>query len=133
MKKTVIDILKDKLITEEKNKSLINIRQYCIDWYDLSSIVNNWPEVKEDYDESDKVEDYVKSSDSTGYYEQLDLENYGVISLTKDELVFCGGGDWQIPLTMKIVSDGENLYINNIEIGYSEGMDEDKVIEILTK
>jgi hypothetical protein len=46
--------------------------------------------------------------------ENMDLENFEIISLTNDKIVAIGGGDWQTPVEFEIHLDNNEIKINKI-------------------
>jgi len=89
------EVLKNTIIDGED----INI-------YDLDVV--NWP----------------TTPNEDGGDEKLDLENWGILSITDTKMVMCAGGDWQIPVTFDIeLINGKltasNYKMDNFEIGLS--------------
>lgn len=113
MKRSVIEIIKAANIVENDE----------IEIYKLKNIVVNWPtvEIRESFDDEEFEE------------EEVDLENWEIISISDDKLTMCAGGDWQEPTTFSLVPYDENyLMVTNVHEGYEDGMHYDDVLKILT-
>jgi hypothetical protein len=112
MKRTVIQILKQAGFVEKDE----------IEIYRLKDVVMNWPTIEVTDLDVDKFED-----------EELDLENWEIISISEDKMVVCCGGDWQNSYTFTLVPyDEDSLMATNIHEGYEEGMHYDDILKILT-
>lgn len=85
-------VLLIKYMYEPKSRFPFNL-------WTLHKNVKNWPEItySERYDRDGELEETT---------ETLDLENYEIMSLTKDKLVFYANGDWQPEhvVTVKLVN-----------------------------
>lgn len=91
-----------------------------------SSIFNKIPNLKKMEDESEliyAVKDLVKNwpeaswnnGDGFSDFEELDLENCEVKSITPDSIVIWAGGDWQYPLCVTIKTDeNRDFYVTDI-------------------
>jgi hypothetical protein len=113
MEKSVIEILKRTNIVENDEIEIQN----------LKNIVVNWPtvEIRDSFDDEEIEE------------EEVDLENWEIISISDEKLTMCAGGDWQEPTIFSLVPYDENyLMATNIRDGYEDGMHYDDVLKILT-
>ncbi len=113
MKKSVIQIINAANIVENDE----------IEIYNLKNIVVNWPtvEIRDSFDDEEFEE------------EDLDLENWEIISISEDKMIICAGGDWQLPHTFTLVPYDDNyLMATGISEGYEEGMHYDDILKILT-
>lgn len=113
MEKSVIEILKRINIVEDDE----------IEISYLKSIVINWPtvELRDSYDDDEFDE------------EDLELENWEIISVSDDKMVMCAGGDGQKAQIFTLIPYDENyLMVTEIGEGYEEGMHYDDLLKILT-
>lgn len=117
MKKSVIDILFESGVIDNK-MTMVHTDV-------IKDITVNWPQISEpdafDYGETENEED-------------LDLENWEILSIDDNKMVMCAGGDWQEPLMMTLVSHGDDqLYVLNTEEGYENGLSNEEIIKIIKR
>lgn len=67
--------------------------------------------------------------------ENMDLENFEIISLTNEKIVAIGGGDWQTPVEFEIYLKDNELKINKISdvvnSDYEDGMSFNDFLNII--
>lgn len=104
--KTVIDILNNVGFFEFAEHALLGLNPFSL--YDVMETV---PVVK----------------DEDGNDEQLDFENFEVLSITTDKMTVCAGGDWQEPLTFSLTPNGDKFIVTDIMTGFNLGLEIDKL------
>jgi len=64
--------------------------------------------------------------------EEIDIENFEILSISENEIVMCGGGDWQNPVKFKIFLEKNEVKTKKISDSFEEGdIDANDFIEFL--
>ena len=67
--------------------------------------------------------------------EDIDIENFEILSMNEDEIIMCAGGDWQTPVKFKIYLDNEIKTEKISDADFCDGngrnISEDNFIEFL--
>lgn len=92
-------------------------------FYDYATDLEDLPKVRVEVDEDEYEE------------EDLDFENFSIVTASKDEIVFCAGGDWQEPLiiTLKVNEAGEVYVAEHKEGFHPDGMHDEEFNKLISE
>jgi hypothetical protein len=124
MKKTLKEALQE-IVDQMKNQGKsINIQYFLFEVYEKTS---QWPKTPVPPDlPPEEAEDFAD--------EDQDLENCEILRMPTaedDSLLFCCGGDWQEPLTIKLeLKDGE-ITVTETNTGFELGISSEEFEQAL--